>query len=350
MSHAKISMYLGQSKSWWAYLGIKCNSSIVPLIEGRFSRAIFFDDPAHMPPHTAGARRDKYFFIAWDGVSDQRWIEGIQLSLGSDADLTVLVVGDSSPAFCDKYNIQPLYPEGALKFTISPLRFEVRTAAILLGSSVKSLLMPLKNLAHNKGGLLQSIDLLLGGKKVVFCGAYGTDPVIVRSLCVRHSIESSLFEAYDFYSRDANPSLQTYQKYLRNDGLYLADLYDRLLTPAKFFLSMVHLLGREYFVEKIRASGLASFINGYATGTNINVYTTPFYAHHVFVDFGSVVGTGNYPRLADLQYFRKRFVQIELTGEIEEILTLARAGKIEEYFEREWELKSPHIRRLLHTD
>ena len=32
-SPAKISMYLGSSKYWWAYLGIKSNPSIVPLLD-----------------------------------------------------------------------------------------------------------------------------------------------------------------------------------------------------------------------------------------------------------------------------------------------------------------------------
>jgi hypothetical protein len=350
-SHAKISMYLGSSKYWWAYLGIKSNSSILPLIEDRFDRVVFFDDLTHVQPGSADAKRvSRYFLIAWDGVSDERWIDDAQLSLGNDADLTVLVVGDSSQVSPGKYRIQNLYPEGALKFTVSPLRFDLRTAALIVDRKFKCLLMPLKNLAQSRGRVLQTIDLLLGRKRVVFCGSYGTNPGVVESLCRRHAVDFSLFEQYDFYCRDPNPSLETYRTCLRNDGQFLADLYDRVGIHANFFLSMVHLLGREYFVEKIRASGLASFINGYATGANINVYTTPFYAQHVFLDFGSVVGTGNYPRLADLQYFRKTFVEIALTGDLNDLLALARSGTMERRFEQEWELKFPQILQSMGVD
>ena len=51
-SPAKISMYLGSSKYWWAYLGIKSNPSIVPLLDDGFDRAVFFDDISLLPQAT----------------------------------------------------------------------------------------------------------------------------------------------------------------------------------------------------------------------------------------------------------------------------------------------------------
>jgi hypothetical protein len=90
-------------------------------------------------------------------------------------------------------------------------------------------------------------------------------------------------------------------------------------------------------------------VNGYSTGRNINVYTTPFYSQHVFIDFGSIVGTGNYPRLVDLRYFKKEVVEVGLGGKIEKLVTLARTGKLEEHFEREWDLKSPEIQRSMNA-
>jgi hypothetical protein len=217
----------------------------------------------------------------------------------------------------------------------------------LLVAKIKTVLMPLKNIFQNKVNTRQAINLLFGKKKIVFCGSYGTVPTVVLSLCKRHSVEFGLFDRYEFYCNDPAPSLENYRRYLRNDGLFLSGLYDRSEINAAFFLSAVHLLGREYLLEKIRSAGLDLFANGYATGININVYTTPFYSQHLFIDFGSAVGTGNYPRLADLRYFKKNVVEIDMNGELEKLVALARTGSIEEHFDKLWELKAPQILRSM---
>lgn len=348
-SPAKISMYLGPSKYWWAYLGIKSNPSIVPLLDDGFDRAVFFDDISLLPPGHDGPslHNIKYFYILWDGLRDGRFIENASLLLGRDADLTVLVVGDVSRMSQVNYKFQGLYREGELSFNGSPFRFDLRTASILLGAKLKTVLMPLKNILQSEGRIFQSIKLLFGKKQVVFCGSLGTSPLLMKMFCERHSIDFSLFAKYEFYCNDPNPSLENYRRYLRNDGLFLADLYDRSQINAAFFLSVIHLLGREYFIEKTRSAGVDVFVNGYTAGHNINVYTTPFYSQHLFIDFGSIVGTGNYPRLADLKYFKKTFVKIELGDALDGLLVLARSGSLDTHFDREWELKAPQILRLM---
>ena len=348
-SPAKISMYLGSSKYWWAYLGIKSNPSIVPLLNDGFDRAVFFDDISLLPPgHDGpGLHNIKYFYILWDGLRDGRLIEKASLSFGRNADLTALIVGEVSQMSQVEYKFQSLYREGELSFNGSPLRFDLRTAAILLGARIKTVLMPLKNIFQNEGRIIQSIRLLLGKKQVVFCGSFGTSPLLMKMFCERHSIDFSLFAKYEFYCNDPNPSLDNYRRYLRNDGLFLADLYNRSRINAAFFLSVVHLLGREYFIEKIRSAGVDIFVNGYTAGRNINVYTTPFYSQHIFIDFGSIVGTGNYPRLVDLNYFKKTFVKIELRGALDDLLALASRGSLDTHFDREWALKAPQILRLM---
>ena len=344
-SPAKISMYLGSSKYWWAYLGIKSNPSIVPLLDDGFDRAVFFDDISLLPPGHDGSslHNIKYFYILWDGLRDGGLIENARLSHGRDADLTVLVVGDISRMSQVNYKFQSLYREGELSFNGHPFRFDLRTAAILLGAKIKTVLMPLKNIFQSGDRIFQSIKLLLGKKQVVFCGSFGTSPLLMKMFCERHSIDFSLFAKYEFYCNDPNPSLDNYRGYLRRDGLFLADLYDRSEINADFFLSAAHLLGREYFIEKIRSAGLGIIVNGSSSGRNINVYTTPFYSQHVFIDFGSIAGTGNYPRLADLKYFKKTFVKIELGGALDDLLVLARRGSLDTHFDREWALKAPQI-------
>ena len=123
----------------------------------------------------------------------------------------------------------------------------------------------------------------------------------------------------EYYCNDSAPSLENYQGHLRSNGLLLAGLYRQSHIDSAFFRSSIRLLSREYFIEKIRSAGLDIFVNEGRTGNFIDVYTTPFYSQHVFLDFGSVVGPGNYPRLADLRYFEKNVVEIETKGEIEEL-------------------------------
>ena len=341
----KISMYLGPSKYWWAYLGIRSNPSLVSAAAGQFDRAIFFDDPALLPAALAGkgGHAIRYFYIFWDGLSDEQAMERARAVVGAGAVLTALVVGGFSAESAANYDVQSLYPEGALEFKTGPLRFDARTRAILLSARVKAFLMPVKNLLVSKGRRGQTIELLLGKSRIVFCGSYGTIPKVLEQLCDRHSVDFGLFDGYEYYGSEPVPSFPAYRRVLRSDGEFLANLYDRSEIDGRLFAAAVHLLGREYFVEKIRSLGLAMFVNGYAAGININVYTTPFYAQHVFLDFGSAVGTGNYPRLADLRYFKKQVVEIALGGDFEVLLTAARSGTLEEHFEREWKLKAPQI-------
>jgi hypothetical protein len=340
----KISMYLGASKYWWAYLGLQSNPLLLSELKDQLGCAVFFDDPGLLPPVDATFDgQTKYFYIFCDALNDTRHSDNAQYPLGPGRDLTVLVVGpypDESPEGC---RMQSLYPEGPLSFHASSLRFDRRTWQIVLGAKIKTILMPMKNMLQSKRTAWPVTKLLFAKRKIVFCGSYGTIPMVLKQLCDRHAIDPRIFEEYPFYINEPNPSLGRYRTVLRSNGLYLAREYDRSAINATFFLSAISLLGREYFLEKIRSTGQDIFLNRYGSGINLNVYTTPFYSQHLFIDFGSVVGKGNYPRIADLRYFKKKDIVIDLTGEIDELLALARDGAIEQHFEREWERKSPEI-------
>ncbi len=345
----KVSLYLGSSKYWWTYLGIKSNPLLFSQINDGTDRAIVFDDPRLLPPIDTVQRnqRIKYFFVLWDGASDNREIDRTKVLLGEDADLTTLVVGDFSRVSHERSKVQGLYAEGVLKFNVPALRFDLRTRAILLAARFKTVLMPLKNILQSKGNAWQSIDLLIGKSRIVFCGSYGTIPVGLEHICVRNGVDFRLFDRYEFYCNEPNPAFEVFLKYLRSNGLFLARLYGRSEINETIFLSAIHLLGREYFIEKIRSENLNMFVNGFISGLQINVYTTPFYSQHTFIDFGSIAGAGNYPRLADLQYFKKRFVEIRLTGELEELLALARTGSLKAHFDQEWERKAQPLMQTM---
>jgi hypothetical protein len=342
----KISMYLGTSKDWWAYLAMRSNPAILKVAEG-FDRSIVFDDPRLLPgrAHISGRRRTKYFFIFWDGLRDAAEIERVRLVLAPNADLTALVVGETSCLSQVDLPVQGLYPEGPMQFDVAPLRFDLRASALLVAARVKSLLMPLKNSVQSKGRRRETAGLLFGRPRIVFCGSYGITPQSIAHLCARGSVDKRVFDGYPYFCDQLNRSFDDYRQCLRSNGLFLAELYDQSAIEANFLRSALHLLGREYFIERLRSVNAGAFIHAYSGGININVYTTPWYRQHLFLDFGSTAGPGNYPRLADLQYFRKKFVAIDLTGEADELAAVARSGQLGERFAAEWDRKAEQFLR-----
>src|SRR5450631_658012 len=79
-SRVKISMYLGSSKYWWAYLGLRCNPALLSQIDPRFDRAVFFDEAGLLPVLDApvGKQSVKYFYLFWDGIGDPGEIDKIR--------------------------------------------------------------------------------------------------------------------------------------------------------------------------------------------------------------------------------------------------------------------------------
>jgi hypothetical protein len=333
---ATISLYLRPSQIWWAYLGLRSNPAITRLMETA-AQAILFDDPARLPQDRAASTR--YFLVCWDGLIDQRPIEDARRALPRDADLTVLVVGDFSSVTNEHTRILPLYPAGELRFREHP-RFDLTSTAAILLARLRGLALPLKNLMQS-GSRSQTLRLLFGPRQIVFCGSIGMTPPLIDMLCRRYSIDPALLAGHRFFS--AEQSLQDGAASLAVDGPFLADLYDRGQIGRLFFLSAIHLLGREYFVARIRHAGLPLYVNRFAEGSYIDVYSTPFYKQHLFLDFGSVVGSGNYPRIADLTWFGKAFVRIEFEDSLDRLLPLAPSASLEPLFEAEWNRKSPAL-------
>lgn len=343
----KISLYLSPSKYWWGYLAIRSNPDLLrPLAHGGIDRVIFFENLAGLPPRETSRRNsNQYFYICWDGLTAESETTRVRDFLGDH--LTVLVVGEDSVAAGERCQVRNLYTEGEFRFTAVPGHFGMRTKILLFGARIKTLVMPFKNLLPSRADFREGIDLLFGKQRIVFCGSYGTIPKVIGELCRRHSVDPQHFDGYEYYLNAPMHSFETYLEYLQRNGEFLANLFDRGKLSSRFFQSAVHLLGREYLIERIRFAGLDLFVHGYASGTNINVYTTPFYRQHVFLDFGSAAGKGNYPRLADLRYFRKRVVAFEIDGEAEATAAMARSGQLAQYFEDEWKRKSPQLVRAM---
>ena len=343
----KISIYAGKTKNWWTYLAIRSNSALAGLIEECNGNAVFFDELWRLPP---GALDEKHFFyIFWDGLTSDSCLREARRFLGEGKKLTALVVGDYSAVAGTEYDVRSLYAEGPLCFSRPRLRFNAKTAKDLLVSKAKAWLMPIKNLAQSRSDLRCGMDLLWGKRRVVFCGSYGTIPVVLKQLCERRGLDPSIFDGYEYFGGDPDQSFANFRRYLDTNGRFLAGLCRAGHIDGAFFLSGLHLLGREYFIERIRVEGIPIYANGYATGLNVNVYTTPFYKQHVFVDFGSVAGAGNYPRLADLLFFQKKTVQIPLGGDLELLMDRAERGLLNEWLDGLWELHGPLLKEAMTT-
>jgi len=333
---ATISLYLRSPQIWWAYLGLRSNPALTRLMETA-THVILFDDPARLPQNQPA--RTQYFLVCWDGLMDQRPVEEARQALPADADLTVLAVGDFSFVGHEPTPILPFYCRGELQFREHP-RFDLGTSKAILSARARGLALPLKNLLQ-RGSRSNILRLLFGPGQIVFCGSVGMTPSLIDMLCRRYSANPALFAGHRFFS--AEQSLQDGAASLAVDGPFLADLYDRGQIGRLFFLSAMHLLGREYFVARIRHAGLPLYVNRFAEGSYIDVYSTPFYKQHLFLDFGSVVGSGNYPRIADLTWFGKTFVHIDLEVRVDRLLPLARSASLGPLFEAEWNRKSPAL-------
>ena len=344
---ATITMYLRSPQLWWVYLGIRSNPAISRLIAG-FDSAVFFEDPMQLQPVPSRQQlKCRYLLVCWDGLTDERPIEDARRALGPNVTLTLLVVGDYPSDLARRHDIQSLYAEGPLAFGEPSSSLDVSTSLALLRTRLKGVLKPVKNILQDRAHMASGIGMLCGKKRVVFCGSFGLARGLIGMLCNRYAIDTRLFADCDFYDEDPNPSLMDYRSHLRNDGIFLAGLYDERKINSLFFLSAAHLLGRACFLEKLRDDGMRVYANQFGAGKYVDVYSTPFYAQHVFLDFGSVVGTGNYPRLADLRYFGKTTVVVNLENDIETLLTMARGGMLESLFEAEWDLKAPRLRQLM---
>jgi len=331
-----VRMLLRSPQIWWAFLGLRSNSALTRLMQTA-APVILFDDPVRLPQNSPANTR--YFLVCWDGLIDQQPIEDARRALPPDADLIVLVVGDFSSVSNEPAPILRLYPDGELQYRERP-RFDLRSAARILFAKIRSVVTPLKNLMQ-RGSRLQTLRLLFGSPQIVFCGSIGMTPPLIDMLCRRYSVDPALFAGHRFFSTQQSP--EDGATSLAVDGPFLADLYDRGQIGQLFFLSVIHLLGREYFVARIRHAGLPLYVNRFAEGSYIDVYSTPFYKQHVFLDFGSVVGSGNYPRIADLTWFGKTFLRIDLEGRLDRLLPLARSAALAALFEAEWNRKSPAL-------
>ena len=335
MAQARVSFHLGPSKLWWAWLGLRSNPALAKLLGEGCERAVLFDEIYRLP--VPARARTLYLFVLWDGVPDAAVLHRVLEAVGPDAPLQVLVVGAWGHLATPGFSLQTLFPAGPLSFAVRAPRLEMRSRLLLIGARLRSVAMPLKNLLAGRRALGRGVRLLLGQRQVVFCGSYGVTPRVQKALCVRYGVDPGLFAAWPGAACGDESDPAGGGQSLRAAGRFLAELQGQGAMPDALFLALVHLLGRKHVLQRMAAAGLPLFVHGYGAGANINVYTSPWYRQHLFADFGSVVGEGNYPRLADLQFFRKDVVRIDLRVTLPEVLAAAADGTLDHHFDRVWD-------------
>jgi hypothetical protein len=344
-ARSRISMYLGSSKFWWAYLGLLSNPALREAMRGDFDRAVLFDDVERLVEAIDAQEnsQDHFFFVFWDGLQNAEPLREARDILAIGTQLSAVYVGTnhlSSETACDVWS---LYPDGPLTFAEGNLNLDERTSQLIRWLKIKHLLIPVKNFAGHFHNFTAQLALVFGPRRVVFCGTYGTPSIILASLCERYGVSEQLLDTYPKHTNGDKIGDLATSVYIERCGLFLASLMDTGQIESYFFSACMQLLGRAYLLACIEKSGIPHYIHGYTEGVNVNVYTTPFYRQHLFVDFGSVVGSGNYPRLADLRYFKKHYISVCIAREKPNILELAREGRLKEYFEREWKVLEERI-------
>ena len=338
-------MHLGFSKYWWAYLALRSNPTLLISLEPA-SEVVLFDNVAHLAGRNPADYGPRFcvLCILWDGVADAPTVRLLQRWAAQGVRTGLLTVGLPVVSDYGGLRASSLYCEGPQDFTAGHPRFHARTLARIAASKGRNLLMPLKNLRQPAGGFLAAIALLRGRCRVVFCGSYGLNPKVLHELCKRHHVAPSNFEDYPFLTGAEDSSDPgTYAAHLCRGGQFLARHLDNQTIPEAFFFSALHLLGRQFHLRQIELAHLPAFVNGYDTGANVNLYTTPWYRQHVFVDFGSAVGPGNYPRLADLRYYKKCTVEIEAVPRTAAARTAARDGMLDTLFLHQWQTHAPRL-------
>ncbi|MDE1160505.1 MAG: hypothetical protein PW792_01010 [Acidobacteriaceae bacterium] len=331
---------LDSSKLWWGYLGVRSNPE---LSEGP-GTAIFFDSLERVPTDRRDQPDTRFYFIFWDGVQTEAPLQQAQRQLGEAAELVALFVGSSDLPAGSRFRPQPLYPRGVLHFSKPDSEFDTAARQRISKLKVRQRLMPLKNLLQANVNRKAGLDLLLGRERLVFCGVFLFSEALLEQFCGYHGVAPSLIRGRALFEEDADRSWDSFLRYLDRDGRYYAGLLDSGDAPLPFFRRIIRVMIRSYFILRLESEGARMFTNGWTSGSNINVYTTPFYQQHRFLDFGSVAGSGNYPRLSDLAYFRKKTVCVDDLDEHPDIVQAARDGRLEVLFSEAYERLAPSMR------
>ena len=337
-----LHMNLGGSKAWWAFLALRSNPALAAHLNAA-ETAVLFDSATDLARlQRQRSTRTLYAYVLWDGYTTQADLDVLEGTLSASNSLEVLCVGDPNRLQACRYPVWSLFVPGELRFD-APLLFGSDSRRQLAIARLKALSMPFKNLRQQGSATRAGVDLLFGKKRLVFCGSHGLNPKVLYQLSQRHGVNPESLRDFedDTYTQDV--SLEVYASSLNRQGLRLGELYGSGQVDDIFFTSAMHLLFRDYILRRIRAEGLPLYSNGYASGRNINVYTTPFYRQHAFLDFGSVVGDGNYPRRADLLYYRKQVVAVALDAGVQEYMRAAQERRLFARFEAHWEWNRPQI-------
>ena len=330
-----ISLHLRGSKLWWAFLALRSNLDLASDLQSH-AAVVLFDEASAFPRLQAQRPvRTEYCFVLWDGYITDADLASLRTRLLAGNTLQLLCVGDPGRVQPGPFSVRSFFAAGPLQFH-APVPLDLRSRLQLALARLKALTMPLKNLRQQSSDWRAGIALLFGKKQLVFCGSHGLNPKVLYQLSERHNVDPSLLRDVEDDSQAAELPHELHEDLLRRNGLRLAELFREGKIEEIFFTSAVHLLFRDFVLRRVRAAGLPLYSNAYASGRNINVYTTPFYRQHAFLDFGSVVGDGNYPRRADLLYYRKQMVVFALQASSDGLWQAAADGRLPAFFDELW--------------
>ncbi|MFC6644865.1 hypothetical protein ACFQBQ_04520 [Granulicella cerasi] len=318
MGAPQVSLLLRSPRLWWAYLALISNA---PLMESLrcYDQVVCFDHPHQLSAEQlATTQRTKFLLIFWDGISDDQQLAEFTGSFPRTLDVDCVLVGDNGATSPHRFATHNLYAEGTFSFCPKSLRLDAPTRKQLRQTHMKSWLVPVKNVLKRSGSLSEALSLLFGARRVVFCGGYGLDKGVLGMFADRYRSKTSVLMTRCWSTGIQHESREAYVAHYGDDLLALQQAYASGEITAPCLAACVRLLDREYCIRHLQHTKVPFFVNQFGQ-KYIDVYTTPFYKQHIFLDFGSTVGNGNYPRRADLSYYGKTMIEVPLMDSAEAI-------------------------------
>lgn len=342
---ARVHLLFKTPQVWWAYLAVISNSAILAGTENCADLVCYDHEQDPREAQVASASTTKYVRIFWDGITNCGELEECFAKSPAGRATSVFTIGINHCAGPASAGVQPLYAQGELHFLPASVRFAAASLLRVQLARWKSLAVPVKNFLRRTGSKTEALQLFAGKSRVVFCGSFGLHPKVVSMLATRYGVASpEVLERQWCSERHAESKDEYLQAYLQ-DLSFLAQLHDAQDVSELFFVACVRLLDREYLIRHLEWTGVPTYTSQFGS-SYIDVYSTPFYRQHLFLDFGSTVGTGNYPRSVDLAYYAKTVLAIVLSADAAELLQGIRLQTHEPQMALRWQELSLKVSRL----
>lgn len=339
----EVVLLLSGPQLWWAYLAVLSNPLVRTFAE--CDRIVCTDSVETLEQRLKqNSARTKHILIFWDGIQPCSQLPPGLPELCRKHSVTALVVGaDQCAQFVD---VHPLYAEGLYHFDPAAIRFDAESTGRIRKAKLRNRLTPVRNILKRSGSLKEALQLAFGKRQLVFCGGYGLTPKLIDMLGRRYGTAPEPMHSHTWSTQHQPASPQEFAQHFHQDLALLHSSFQQGQLPPDFFVAAVRLLDRGYFIQQIRFAKLPLYTNQFSDHF-IDVYSTPFYRQHIFLEFGSTISAANYPRLADLSYFQKQTLRVDLPHQANAIAQSIGSGAHQAQLQQKWTALAQQIAQVM---